>query len=728
MATSVNPKVPPKGQLTGRSDPMRAGLPAWSTFAEEAGEDVAALRWPESIDTNDRIGKTGQVAALLRLLKLPVNNYVMSVNPGSMDPARVAQAAARLGMPVADSPDTETLDPKTGHATRARILRDTLRALTIGHSVLEIVGDEPARGQWDLVDLIYLSPRSLSRWQFAPGSTDVEYIEQVTGPKPLEIDASRLAILRWGLDPDMPYGESMLRPIYPHWLSKDRLMRIALIAAQRNGMGIPWTEAASEAAPSHGVDYERLVTGVAAGEDTGLNLPNGASFHLEGVDGNTYDILADIKYHDEQMARTMGGEIMSLGTSATGSRALGDSFAELLWQSRDSIVEWVCQSLTEQVLRRHAIWNGADPASDDLPRIEWSRPQVAEPLSAQDWAALSTAGVIGNTPEARAEFARRYNLPVTAGNGDASAGAPGTGEPPAPVVASHHHDHTNRVAAATVRDTGIVPGVPQATRPLSEVEDTSQWPFARIQTAWAAARDTLVGLWRRVRANMISASVAEIAALDDLAESVDNLHELARTAAVGAVTPRLLEQAATVAVALADTAAAHVVEAAAGQGVTIAPVDVEYETQAMREARTVSNTIAFTVADQVARRADALAVPGADSTIVARQVADDMATLTDALLEDVSGATATRAQHYGQAEQSARAWGDGQVRSAYYSSLLDGRTCTACAQADGREYSDMDDIRRDFPTSGYIECEGRERCRCTWVLVMAGETPATVGL
>jgi hypothetical protein len=728
VATSVNPRVPPKGQLTGRTnDPLRAGLPAWSTFAEESGEDVPDLRWPASIDTNDRIGKSGQVAALLRLLKLPINNYVLTINPGSMDPARVGQAAARMGMPVADAPDVETFDPKNGHATRSRLLRDTLRALTIGHSVLEIVGDEPQRGVWDLADLVYLSPRSLSRWQFVQGSTDVELIEQITGPKPLELYASRLAILRWGLDPDMPYGESMLRPLYSHWLSKDRLMRVDLIAAQRNGMGIPWTEAAAEASAGHSVDYERLVTGVAAGEDTGLNLPNGAQFHLQGVTGKTHDILASIKYHDEQMARTMGGEIMSLGTSATGSRALGDSFGELLWQSRDSIVEWVCESLTEQVLHRHAIWNGADPASDDLPRIEWARPQVAEPLTAQDWAALANAGLVDESPEARAEFARRYSLPVSDGNEDAAAGASGPGGSPAPVAASHTHD-TERVAAAVARDTGIVPGVPQAARPLSDVEDTSRWPFARIQTAWAAARDTLLGIWRRVRTNMISASVAEIAAVEDLASAVDELHDLARAAAVGSVAPRLLDQAATVAAGLADTAAAHVVEAAAGQGVTVTPVDVDYDEQAAREARAVSKTLAFTVADQIARRADALAVPGANSSTVARLVEQDMATLTDALLEDVSGATATRAQNAGQSAQSAQAWGDGQVRSAYYSSLLDGRTCPNCLAADGREYTDMDDIRRDFPTSGYIECEGRERCRCTWVLVMADETPATVGL
>lgn len=722
MPNAAKTAPAPKGRLTGRAPAGAstgiAGIPTWSYFAEQAGEDVPELRWPASIDTNERMGRSSQVASLLRLFKSPIVNYKLTIHPGNVDPASLASVSRCLGIPIeGQSEGASDRAVRRSRARRSRLIRETLRALTIGHAVLEIEGKETPGGGWDLAGLHYLSPRSLSRWQFRPGTTDVDYIEQLatvgTGG-PLKLPASRLAILRWALDPDMPYGESLLRPIFENWLSKDNLMKIDLVAGSRNGIGYPWIEMAKAAEAGHAVDYEALVTGLAAGEDTGVALPNGSKLRIEGVSGNTFDAVSRFHYHDGQAAKVLAGSIIELGQTKVGSRDLSGSHDDLLWEARDGSVEWMCNALDEQVLAPVAIWKGADPEDEDgLPWISWDRPQTPEPLTANDWATLKDAGLIDDSEETRAEFSRRYQLPAQGKTSEA--------EPEAKIAAS-----ARRIAAAT--DTDLVPGVPQATRDLTEFEDASKWPFARVQTAWAAARDTLVDLWRRVRTDMIGRATSVIAELEDLEERLDELHDLTRAAAVGAITDKVLAQAAAVTTGLADQSVHHVVEAAAAQGVTVSAVDPGYDDHALRDARLVGQSLASTVSDQVARRAGFVASAGVTSETVAKTIAADLADLTDANLNVLAGSQATAAQSHGQAAQSDDLEAKGLVRSIYYSSLLDGRTCTACAARDGHKYPDMAAVREDFPVGGYWRCEGGPQCRCTWVLVMSDETPATVGL
>lgn len=49
------------------------------------------------------------------------------------------------------------------------------------------------------------------------------------------------------------------------------------------------------------------------------------------------------------------------------------------------------------------------------------------------------------------------------------------------------------------------------------------------------------------------------------------------------------------------------------------------------------------------------------------------------------------------------------------SELLDGATCPACAEVDGREYPDVEAAREDYPLGGYRDCDGGARCRGTLV-------------
>lgn len=51
----------------------------------------------------------------------------------------------------------------------------------------------------------------------------------------------------------------------------------------------------------------------------------------------------------------------------------------------------------------------------------------------------------------------------------------------------------------------------------------------------------------------------------------------------------------------------------------------------------------------------------------------------------------------------------------YASELLDGNTCPACADVDGREYDSLEAAREDYPLGGFARCDGGPRCRGTLV-------------
>lgn len=62
----------------------------------------------------------------------------------------------------------------------------------------------------------------------------------------------------------------------------------------------------------------------------------------------------------------------------------------------------------------------------------------------------------------------------------------------------------------------------------------------------------------------------------------------------------------------------------------------------------------------------------------------------------------------------------------YASELLDRNTCAPCSWVDGKEYSSLSELRRDYPDSGYVSCLGGERCRGTPVVISRREAAPTL--
>jgi hypothetical protein len=87
--------------------------------------------------------------------------------------------------------------------------------------------------------------------------------------------------------------------------------------------------------------------------------------------------------------------------------------------------------------------------------------------------------------------------------------------------------------------------------------------------------------------------------------------------------------------------------------------------------------------------------------------------LTDQFAEDLLGASAATAMNAGRHQVFA----GGPVGKFYASEINDTNTCKTCKAIDGSKFDTMAELMEHYPTGGYVDCLGRDRCRGTFVAV-----------
>jgi hypothetical protein len=147
------------------------------------------------------------------------------------------------------------------------------------------------------------------------------------------------------------YGISMLRALFRHWVRKDRLLRVDAINAERNGAGVPMAYAPPNATTDQIKELGALARSYRAGESSGGALPNGADIRFKGVEGTLPDVLASLRYDDEQMAARFCAQFSKLGTTQTGSFALGQTLADFFALAQEAVAKQYADVTNEHVSR-----------------------------------------------------------------------------------------------------------------------------------------------------------------------------------------------------------------------------------------------------------------------------------------------------------------------------------------------------------------------------------------
>lgn len=399
-------------------------------WAAPPEEQTPELRWPKSVHVYDQMRRQdAQVKSVLLAVTLPVRRTPWRIDPAGARPEVVAHVAEDLGLPILGQPVAPR--PRTrDRFSWNKHMRMSLLDLVFGHMFFEQQYRIDANGRARLRKLAPRMPRSIRAINVALDG-GLESIEQHPAPLlqgrltpatvvPPVIPVSRLVAYVHDQEGGDWTGSSLLRPMYKHWLIKDRLIRTQAQTIERNGMGVPLYEAAKgETTLDRGT---QLAADWRSGDAAGAAIPNGAKLTLRGVEGTLPNADPAIRYHDEQMARAALLHFLNLGGAAnTGSWALGTTFADFFTLGLQTVAdekrEIGQQHIVEDIVDVN--WGPEEPA----PQLVCEEIGSRQAATAQAIQMLLTAGALSNDPALERHMRQKYGLP------DRDPGAP----PPDPV-------------------------------------------------------------------------------------------------------------------------------------------------------------------------------------------------------------------------------------------------------------------------------------------------------
>jgi hypothetical protein len=112
--------------------------------------------------------------------------------------------------------------------------------------------------------------------------------------------------------------------------------------------------------PAQMAEAMQMAAAARSGDQAGAATPPGFVMKILGLTGAVPDTLAFLRYVDQQVSRFALAGFLDLGSSETGSRALGQSFIDLFLLNVSTIGMSVADTVTRQVAAKIVEWNFGD--------------------------------------------------------------------------------------------------------------------------------------------------------------------------------------------------------------------------------------------------------------------------------------------------------------------------------------------------------------------------------
>ncbi len=396
-----------------------SGTPIFHGFLQDFGEYNSALSGRAAITTYEMMRRSdAQVAATLLACELPIraaNWDVQAASDSELDREIATFVRENLfgGLEYVSESGVKTTQCWDD------VLRNALLMLAFGASAHE----EIFAVDGERVRLARLAPRlpvTFYRWLTdVDGETLValnQYGYRNSSFANVEVPAERLALFTFNQEGSNFFGRSMLRPAYMHWYIKSQLYRIDAIAGERNGLGIPVIEQGPNGSQEDRQAAALWVTQLAAHEKTGLSLPHGWKFSLQGVAGSVRDLYNSIQHHNIEISRVALAFFMNLGQGARsgGNRSLGESQSDFFFLAVQATADYIARVLTATAVKRLVDYNWARVERYPVVTVSNLRSrsfdQVLDSLSR-----LAQSGVVKPFPELAQYVARELGLPQPPG-------------------------------------------------------------------------------------------------------------------------------------------------------------------------------------------------------------------------------------------------------------------------------------------------------------------------
>lgn len=680
-------------------------LPPWSVLggAQETDEYVAELMFPNNVATYRRMGTDAQVRGLKRAVELPVRRYRWFLDPNGADEQSVRELADDLDLPIKG----EKPGPRRRRQNRfsySRHLPDSLRSLWYGFYGFELTG-EVVDGKWRLRKMAPRPPRivteilserdgSLAGLVVPPGNASASNIMTTVTLKP-----HQLLLYSWDMEAGNWYGESMLRSLYRPWIRKDRLLRVDVTKHERQGMGVPVAEAPPGATRDQIEALDTLMRATKVTEHGGMAVPSGTKTKLMGVEGSVPDTIASIRFDNEEMATAFLAMFKELGQTAHGSRALGEVQYNFFDLGVQSIAQWLADVFTEYFIERWYDWNYGEDSQHAVLAFDAGDSNLA----VADLVELIKAGAIKVDDELEQEIREQYGLPDKPDE-PAAPTPPVPTQPPPGVEPQAKGRRTPPVAAAGDES----PSLPMPDRELRR-QPYDHEVLAAVD--YAALDAGIAGNIDQVVEEVQVLQQAQINELHDLIVDADgDVAKLGNLRATPVAEDTILagmQQAADMGI---DTAVGE----AERQGKKTVKVPGLSDVEDLLVGRAKATSELLTSSISQAASAQAVRLTGAEPpAAVAATVKGYLNQLQGQYLKDQLGGAMNQAMNTGRKAVMGR----NNPQRIYASELLDTNTCGPCMDVDGTEYATVGAAEIDYPTGGYSECDGMERCRGTLVAV-----------
>lgn len=222
-------------------------------------------------------------------------------------------------------------------------IKEILTAIIYGYSCTEKVF-EYKEGAVRLRKLKTLDPKHVEVKTDKFG--DIVYAEQRIGSKTIKLPPEKIIWYPFDKNFGNMYGRSILRPVYKHWITKDRLYRFANIAYER--YGTPLLVGTTTDANDVG-KMNKILSKI--NSMTSLSISGGDK--VEAIQMTNADFIGYIEHHDRKIMESMLVPPMLLGLSRgqSGSYALSGNQSDVFLRRLEAIQRNVKALIEEEIIR-----------------------------------------------------------------------------------------------------------------------------------------------------------------------------------------------------------------------------------------------------------------------------------------------------------------------------------------------------------------------------------------
>jgi hypothetical protein len=218
-------------------------------------------------------------------------------------------------------------------------LHEALLYLDYGHAVFEKVWKNED-GKIKLKYFGFIPQRTIQ--DIFVQKREVTKIGQFTNEKGYkEISGEKLLWFVNNKEGDNFRGWPILRPMYKPWYNKERAEILVLILAERMGGWLKFKQPVG-ASPEDKTTANTIGANFRMNEQMYMSLPFGWDATVE-TSSTTFlaDLMDFIKYNDEQLANVAIAQVLNLGSTETGSRALGRTLGDMFTDSIKSRIAYL---------------------------------------------------------------------------------------------------------------------------------------------------------------------------------------------------------------------------------------------------------------------------------------------------------------------------------------------------------------------------------------------------